>query len=730
MKKLVILGSAAILSLVACTRTQELDVPAGSLSLLARTELPAGSRTVVESGTRVSWEPGDEIAVFLGERRGKFVTDLTSPSATATFTGSLGEDAWPEDLDLWAVYPYDENAAFDGESITTTLPAKQVARADSFGKDMNLSVAHATTNTLQFYNVCGGVRFSVKEEGIQEVVLQGLDGEVLAGTVKIGFADGQPQILAVTGGKTTISLTPAEGGAFQPDKWYYFVTLPGALEKGFVLHFRKADGTGEKVIGKAVTVRRSLYGTLTHVDEGATYSAASEDNIVFEDTLVKFILTLFFDKNGDGELSFLEAALIHSFVPDGPPRTRADAGMVSVFTNSNITIFNELVHFTGLTLLDDGAFAGCAKLAAITIPETVSAIGANAFNGCTSLHFIKLTSPTPPAISQGAFDNSGDCPIIVPEDLVEEYVSAWPEYADRIRWQKYAVPEAVDLGLSVKWASFNLGATAPEEPGDYFAWGETEPYYDSLDPSKWKEGKEYGYHPLSYKWAEGPMQKMSKYCTDPASGYNGITDGKTVLDPEDDAASVTFGDNWRMPTDAEWEELVDNCTWTWVTRNGQGGRLITGSNGNSIFLPAAGNRYGTNVYSAGTLGVYWSSSLYVPESSFALQIGTNSGGLERGRGGRHNGYPLRPVYGERVPVRSVSLNSSKLDLLTGETATLTATVLPGNAHDKSILWSSSDESVATVSYLGEVTAVGPGTATVTVTTLDGGKTATCSVTVD
>ena len=114
MKKLFILGIAAALSLVACTRNQEIDIPDANLSLIAITERPADSKTIVESGTHVYWEPGDEIVVFMGERSEKFVSDLSSASATATFNGSFGEDAWPEDLDLWAVYPYSEDAVFDG----------------------------------------------------------------------------------------------------------------------------------------------------------------------------------------------------------------------------------------------------------------------------------------------------------------------------------------------------------------------------------------------------------------------------------------------------------------------------------------------------------------------------------------------------------------------------------------------------------------------------------------
>ena len=206
-----------------------------------------------------------------------------------------------------------------------------------------------------------------------------------------------------------------------------------------------------------------------------------------------------------------------------------------------------------------------------------------------------------------------------------------------------ATPEAVDLGLSVKWASFNLGATVPEEDGDYFAWGETEPYYSSQDPLTWKEGKENGYSWASYKWCMGGWNTMTKYCNNSEFGYNGFTDTKTVLDLEDDAANVNLGGSWRMPTDAEWTELRENCTWTWTTQDGVNGRLVTGPNGNSIFLPAAGYRYGTDLRNVGSNGYYWSSFLSTDYPYCAWQVDFGSGGAYGFYDNRNRGLSVRPV---------------------------------------------------------------------------------------
>ena len=208
------------------------------------------------------------------------------------------------------------------------------------------------------------------------------------------------------------------------------------------------------------------------------------------------------------------------------------------------------------------------------------------------------------------------------------------------------VPEgAVDLGLSVYWAECNLGAEKPEDYGDYYAWGDVEPYYSSQDPLTWKEGKT-GYNWASYKWCNGAYNKLTKYCPTDKTSYwdgEGSPDGKTVLDPEDDAAHVSLGGKWRMPTDAEWTELIEKCTWTWTTQNDVIGRLVTGPNGNSIFLPAAGYRLVTDLSYVGTDGGYWSSSLATDLPSIASYVYIDSSDVSRDAYPRYCGQSFRPV---------------------------------------------------------------------------------------
>ena len=190
-----------------------------------------------------------------------------------------------------------------------------------------------------------------------------------------------------------------------------------------------------------------------------------------------------------------------------------------------------------------------------------------------------------------------------------------------------AVHEYVDLGLSVKWATCNVGANSPEEYGDYFAWGETEPksIYDFS----------------TYKYCNGSDITLTKYNY---SSSKGTVDNKTTLELSDDAARANWGGSWRMPTTAEQDELRENCTWTWTTQNGVYGYKVTSkSNGNSIFLPAAGF-LDSVLYSAGSDGCYWSSSLYMyDDPNVADKLGFNSSLVGWYGDYRCYGLSVRPV---------------------------------------------------------------------------------------
>ena len=195
------------------------------------------------------------------------------------------------------------------------------------------------------------------------------------------------------------------------------------------------------------------------------------------------------------------------------------------------------------------------------------------------------------------------------------------------------VEDYVDLGLpsGTLWATRNVGANSPEEYGDYFAWGETEP----KDNYIWD----------TYKWLESVVNGhwyFTKYNTD---SNQGVVDDKTELDPEDDAAYVNMGSEWRMPSREQIDELIDNCTWQWSQMHGVNGQLLTGPNGKTLFFPAAGESL---VYSMGEYGYYWSRSIFfVPPHHYYTQNASNiqfgSDYLEANCSSRNLGATVRAV---------------------------------------------------------------------------------------
>ncbi|MBP5721692.1 MAG: Ig-like domain-containing protein, partial [Bacteroidales bacterium] len=194
--------------------------------------------------------------------------------------------------------------------------------------------------------------------------------------------------------------------------------------------------------------------------------------------------------------------------------------------------------------------------------------------------------------------------------------------------------QAVDLGLpsGLKWASCNVGATKPEQFGDYFSWGETE----TKNEYTWS----------TYKWGNGDWdadEHLSKYNTDPSCGN---VDGNTMLLPEDDVAQDKWKGGWRMPTDAEWTELRDYCTWTWtVSYEGTGvaGYIVEGTKNSSIFLPATGHMEDEFLLDPGVNCGYWSSNIDPDNPAYAWFVYFEEGGVYRTIGPRKYGYSVRPV---------------------------------------------------------------------------------------
>ncbi len=490
---------------IGCTREMEKNVSYidGAITFYA-TSGENKTKTILQQDGSVFWSPGDNINVFYGSRSGKFSSNNTEPSDYAEFTGLLGSFVLDGETEFFASYPYSDETTLSGNVLEIGLPAEQMAQEGTFADNLFICVAKSKNYNLYFYNVCGGVKFSLARNDIKKVVFRGNGGEPLAGRLSVEFAsDGMPQVNSIHNGNDSVTLLAPDGESFKAGSFYYIVLAPQVLEHGYTME---------------------LYA-------------------------------------------------------------------------------NELVEI--------------------------------------------FSSDSPTTVRR----------------------STWGVLKDLASGPSVTVPEIVDLGLpsGLKWASFNLGAAKPEESGDYYAWGETEPYYSSQDLLSWKPGYEAGYAWASYKWCLGSYYTLTKYNTNSSYGNSGFTDGKTVLDPEDDAAHVNLGGNWRMPTKEEQDELRENCTWEYTQINGVDGFKVEGPNGNSIFLPCSGlledTSYRSSFFEPESNGYYWSSSLSAEASedtfySYLLQIYPS--GMGCFLSGRYYGYSVRPVYDDGTVTKVVTITPTNI----------------------------------------------------------------------
>ena len=251
------------------------------------------------------------------------------------------------------------------------------------------------------------------------------------------------------------------------------------------------------------------------------------------------------------------------------------------------------------------------------------------FSGCTKKD--KTVPVSSIVLSEAVIDlTAGEKQVIKayisPSDATEQTVT-WASSNASVATNVVAL-KAVDMGLSVKWADRNVGAKSPEDYGDYFAWGETEPKPD--------------YSWATYKFCNGTSNSLTKYNSD--SNY-GTVDNKLTLLQSDDVAHEKIGGKWRMPTWDDIEELLENTDWSPTTVNGVKGFLITSlKNRNSIFLPSAGGIEGNTPRYVGTNALYWGSQKPSDEQRQAIILFTDEDEDDDfAFCYRHIGLPVRAV---------------------------------------------------------------------------------------
>lgn len=238
-----------------------------------------GTKTVLNDGKKVFWCANDSIKLFCGSQTsGIFRSTNIEPVETATFKGSLdvvtgSVETGSEETILWALHPYQDDAACDAKSITLTVPAVQHGMLSSFGPDCFPSIGKSQTYAFRFYNVCGGMRFSVCGGGIRYIKIKSNAGEPLAGKVIVVFGDdGKPVVDSVIDGQSEVTLYAPDVSGFEVGAQYYVALLPGTLSEGISVSFSDAfRGIYRQM--SPVTVHRSVFGIVNDVDMKAVPEA-------------------------------------------------------------------------------------------------------------------------------------------------------------------------------------------------------------------------------------------------------------------------------------------------------------------------------------------------------------------------------------------------------------------------------------------------------------------------
>lgn len=266
--------AAFSLFFLGCEQLSENNSDIGqSLTVNATYDNGNSKATVVDGGTSVYWEPNDEIKVFCGKASGKLSSMNSEPVTNATFTGfTTGKVEPSSDSKLYGLYPYREDALFDGGVITTTLPGNQIATKGSFDRNANIAIAESKSTDLKFKNVCGGLRFTLTNTGVKRIEFESNGSEYLAGEISLKFNGVIPSVVDVRKGSKKVTLENEDGSAFEPGEWYYITLLPCTLSNGYTVTISTDTKSAVLFVEKEQVVKRNTYGMLKDIDAGLSWT--------------------------------------------------------------------------------------------------------------------------------------------------------------------------------------------------------------------------------------------------------------------------------------------------------------------------------------------------------------------------------------------------------------------------------------------------------------------------
>ena len=689
-----------------------------------------GTKTALQEDGSIWWSKDDAINVFHGNAKGQFTTDISTPAATATFSGTLEGDAGDATV-YWGVYPYNETNSFDGTGVTLVIPSEQKGVPGTFADKLNPSVARSETESLSFYNVGSWFVFTVGSEGITSATFKGNNGEDIAGKVKVTIgSDGKP-VAEVLEGVKSITVTPEDGGSFAKDKEYRIVLLPQTMTKGYTITLYKGNQSTDCVVNKEAVFERSMFRGKHTVDSGhwhgdyvdmgegqlwATMNigAASEtevgayfawgetksktsygwDNYAWGESgtsLTKYVLQSSYGTVDNlSVLSSSDDAATASWGEGWRTPTMSEWQWLysncdrSIETVDGVTGFKFTSRIDGYTT--NSIFIPAAKY--YDGSSLVEGEGKVSFYWTSSLHSENSGYAQSNGLSQTYDILNGETPNYRYLGLPVRAVRTLPTSVTGIELDQTSL--TMELGDS----PFTLGATVSpaNATNQTILWSSSDVSIASIVPN-------------------------GNVCAIGASGVGSATITATTVDGDYSASCVV---------------TVTGVQTTGVTLDKT--TLILGP-GETYQLTAT-----VQPENASVKTVKWSSSnpddVAVNEEGLVTALALNGSST----------ITATTVYGEHtatcevtvkyVEVTSVSLDKTSLSLSAGASTTLTATTLPEEASNPVVVWSSSDDSVVKISsYDGHVATITAdadcrgGTAAITAACVNGTITATCEVTV-
>ena len=409
------------------------SIETGGFCIYANREAPKSTKTELQDDNSIVWTEGDAISLFAAERLKTGLKLVSTHTGKTTETIFKGKDIPNESGPYWAVYPYEKNAMCDGHSITTILPSKQIAKIGSFADRLFISVAKSESNVMTFYNVCGGIKFSVKHEGISELFLTNNDGGSIAGTLNIAMdSNGLPKINSITDGKSQIRVSAPVGETFSVGETYYIVIPPLTFSEGITIRFITNDGKeGIKVIQSSSTIERSVFSRLLNIDEDVEFSncpyivffAVEEDEPLVTIGYSPRFSNSYIEYSHDGEHWYKHEREYNSYrlSEKSPLFLRGYNNTALLYpihfrTVGYVACYGDIMSLVNYKKNSDvsiaptgvltGAFKGCTGLThapALTATTLETNSYKEMFSGCTSL----VTAPALPAtnLNSGCYEN-------------------------------------------------------------------------------------------------------------------------------------------------------------------------------------------------------------------------------------------------------------------------------------------------------------------------------------